>query len=375
MRISDLLKLAAKTLKGRWAVLPVAGIIIGMFCLCFAGAALTKVQQEKSMPYELNVTSGVSKLSDSAIAGISKIADVTAATPLLTIPVTIKTGDYSAELTLTGIASGFLNNGFGAGGEFSDGSIMPYIVLNSVACKQFSAEKSNDWAKDENKAPDIDWLNAEFTVILGEGKKPIISKACGILSGEEEQEPLAYISIPCAKDLMQRANRSVNYTAARVRIKSTGYSETVTKGIEALGLAVSNPAQEQQRKWDMETKESIYLLVSGVFSLLCAAILMAALRKLFRLEKKEALQILRWIGMKDRAISGIFITQALILSLIGIFIGIIISVSLPSFLSSNQGELSVFMLPIPFAVIVVSFILTVCICILPFMYSNKKSLK
>lgn len=375
MRIFDLLRLAAKALKGRWAVLSVAGITIGMFCLCFAGAVLTKVQQEKSMPCELNIASGAAKLSDSTIAEISKIPDVSAATPLLVVPVTIKTGDYSADITLTGIAPGYLNNGFKAGGTFPDNSVMPYIVLNDAACKLFSYGKSEVWSEDENKVPDINWLNAEFTVILGEGKKPIISKACGILSGEEEQRSLAYISISCAKDLLQRGNRKADYTGANVRVKNIGCSEDVTKKIEALGLAVSNPAQEQQRKWDMETKESIYLLVSGVFSLLCAAVLLAAWRKIYRLENKETLQMLRWIGVRQSAIGRIFTIQALTISFIGTFSGIIVSVSLPSFLSSSQGELSVFMLPIPFAVIAVSIIIAVCICILPFMYSNKKTLK
>lgn len=355
--------------------MPIAGITIGMFFLCFAGAALTKVQQEKSMPCELNVASGATKLSDSAIAEISKIADVTAATPFLTVPAAIKTGDYSAELTLTGIAPGYLNNGFKAGGEFPAGSVMPYIVLNGAACKSFGSGKSGMWAAAENQEPDIDWLNAEFNVLPDGGEKPVISKVCGILSGEEEgRQPLAYISISCAKDLLRRGNRSADYIGANVRIKNIGCSEGVTKEIELRGLSVSNPGAERQREWDVEMKEIAYLIAAGAFSLICAAVLMAAYRKMFGLERKGSLQMLRWIGMKEKAAGGIFIMQALMISLIGDFLGIAAGISLPSFLQPGQNEASVFTLPIPFTVIAAGAAISLFISLSPLLIAGNRHL-
>lgn len=372
MRIFDLLKLAAKTLKGRWAVVPVVGITIGMFCLCFAGAVLTKVQQEKSMPCELNVTSGTSEISDSIVVEISKIPEVSAVTPLLTVPVTVKTGDYSAELTLTGITPAYLNYEFSEGGVFPDSSVMPYIILNEATCKLFNNGDNDSWSEAETLVPDINWLNAEFTLILGESKRQVISKVCGILSGEEEQQPLAYISISCAKDLLQRKNRNADYTGANVRINNIGCSESVTKKIDALGLTVSNSGEELQKEWNTETNEMAYLIVTGIFSLLCAAILMTACRKISLLEKKEEYEALRWIGMKGKEIGRLFVIQSVIISLFGIAVGILMSTSLPSFLSPELQGTSIFTLPVPFGVAALSAAISVAAGMVPFL--NIKSI-
>ena len=137
MRISDLLWMALKNLKGKFNALIVVGVAISAFCLCFAGAVLLTVQQEKSLPYELNVLSGTDKLSDNEVAEISKLPDVTAASPMLQVPVTVQTGGYKTQLILTGIDGSYLNEAFSQGGVFPDSSDMPYIVLNKAACKLF----------------------------------------------------------------------------------------------------------------------------------------------------------------------------------------------------------------------------------------------
>ena len=109
MKIFDLARLAVRNLKGRWAVLPTIAFAVATFCLCFSGAILTTVQEEKSQPYELILSAqGSAGVTDSTIADILKIPDVKAATSILQIPVAIQTGEYTAQLTLTGMDTGFL---------------------------------------------------------------------------------------------------------------------------------------------------------------------------------------------------------------------------------------------------------------------------
>ena len=147
MRIPDLLWMAIKNLIARWVV-PIVGMTaISAFCLCFAGTVLTTVQQEKSLPYELNVIPGTINLSDSAIVEISDIPDVTAATLVLQIPANVQIGEYDAQLTLSGIDAAYLNEAFSQGGVFTDNSVMPYIVLNKAACKLFTEENIGGGAK------------------------------------------------------------------------------------------------------------------------------------------------------------------------------------------------------------------------------------
>jgi ABC-type lipoprotein release transport system permease subunit len=347
MKISDLLRISAKNLKGRWAALPALGIAISTFCLCFSGAVLTSVNEEKSLPYELNVTSGSTSLSDNVVADISEIPNVTAATLVLEVPASLEAGEYSAQLTLTGIDAAYLNGGYAQGGIFPDTSVMPYIVLNEAACKQFSAEKREGGFETSNAQ--IDWMNANVSVQSGEGSRPVVSKISGILTyDEKEQESAAYISIFSAKELLRQSRQATDYTGAYVRITNIGYAKSVFQEISALGLSVANSNEELQTKWDAEMKEMTYLIVIGIFCLLCSAVLMAAWRKISLLEQKEVFIALRWIGMKGKEIGRLFVIQSLMISLFGIAVGILVSTSLPSFLSQELRGISIFMLPVPF---------------------------
>ena len=361
MRISDLLWMAVKNLKARFVVLPVAAIVISTFCLCFAGAVLVTVQQEKSVPCELEVLSDTAAVSDSTLAEIADIPDVTAVTPVLQVPVSIETGGYTAQLTLTGMSASYLTGAFAQGGIYSDSSVMPYIVLNKAACKLLTDEK-NGGSDDtgETEEPQVEWLNAGVSVQTSENTRPVISKIVGILSGDDEdQEPAAYISIASAKALLQQDSLSVDYVEANVRITNAGCTESISKTVAGLGLSVTDSGAATQTKWDTELKEMTYLILLGVFGLLCSAFLSATPRNTVLLQRKDTYTALQWIGMKKKDIEKLFLLQSLMSVLLGVSIGIIIGVTVPSFLSPEVSDTSIFSLQIPFGVASVS----IAICI------------
>jgi hypothetical protein len=249
MKISDRLRLATKNLKGLWSLLPIAGMAIGMFCLCFAGAIFTSVNGEKSLPCELDVsTEGKSKITDNALVQIYEIEDVLDATPLLQVPLTIETGSYTAELTLTGIEDYYLDEAYAEGSIFPANTVMPYIVLNEAACKMFTEEDQEP----SDEAPEIDWLGSNFFVKTGEGVRPYTSRICGVLEDEDE-EPMAYVNLAIAKDLLNEKGTNT-YTAAKVRIVNIGQAERVSTAIKGLGFTVGNPNTDQQEIWDMRRK-------------------------------------------------------------------------------------------------------------------------
>ncbi len=353
MRISDLLRIAVKNLKGRWAILPALGAAISTFCFCFSGAVLASVDEEKSLPYELNISVGSTDLSDGVIAEISRIPGVTAATPILQVPATVKAGEYFAKLTLTGIDAAYLDGEYKQGNDFPDSSVMPYIVLSEAACKQFSSDKSQSGFETEDAQ--IDWINAKVTVQAGGESRPAVSKISGIMADEEKGQPgAAYISISSAKELLRQSGQPGDYSGVYVRIKNIGYAQSVSRAISAQGLEAANSNEELQAKWDAEMKELSYLIVIGVFSLLCCAFLMTAWRKISLLEHKEAYTALRWIGMKGKEIGRLFIVQSAIISMFGIAAGILVSVSLPSFLTPEPEGISIFTLQVPFWAAVLS---------------------
>ncbi len=374
MRISDLLWMALKNLKARFMVLPVAAIAISTFCLCFAGAVLTSVQQEKGVPCELEVLPGAEQLSESTLAGIAAIPDVTAVTPVLQVPVSLQTGGYTAQLTLTGMDASYLTEDFAQGGIYSDSSVMPYIVLNKAACKLFTDEKSSgNGTTDEEEEPPVDWLNSGVSIQTGENTRPVVAKLVGILSADDEdQEPAAYISIASAKALLQQDSLSADYFEANVRITNAGYAESVTKAVTGLGLSVTDSNAATQDKWDTELLEMTYLILLSVFGLVCWALLAATGRKILLLEHEGTILALQWIGMKKQSVGQLFLLQSLMSVLLGSSIGIIVGVAVPSFLPPELFGMSIFSLQIPFEAASVSA--AICIAF-GFLFVRLKNLK
>lgn len=355
MRLSELLWIAAKNLKGRLAILPAAAIAISAFCLCFAGAALVTVQQEKALPYELKVVSDTAKLSDGAVAKLAGIPDVTAVTPVLEVPVSMAAGEYKAQLTLTGISATYINEAFTQGGAFPDNSVMPYIVLNEAACKLFGEPDAHSDTADDTQAPPLDWLSTAVFIMTSEGTKPVVSKIVGIMAKDDEDEtPAAYISIAAAKALLKQEGQSTDGIGAAVRVKNAGYAAGASEQIAALGFGVMNANQEVQAKWDSELSNMTYLILIGVYGLLSSAFFEAACLKTYLLEHISTVSALLWIGMKKGDIGKLFVIQSVITVLIGFAEGIIVSISLPAFLSPEIQETSVFALQIPFGAAAVS---------------------
>ena len=275
MKLWDRIKLSIKTLRGRWTVLPIIAVVLASFCICYAGAIFTAVKEEKEQPHELVLTPDSNvPVTDSSIIEISDLQGVVAVSPLYFIPVVMETGVYSAQLTLTGIDSNYIAEPFIEGTIYPESSTMPYVVLNEASLMEFSDANSN--TSGNKKAPDIDWLNAGFSIEIP-GIRKIVSKVCGILSsdaasnGEDQtgslknidssQQPNAYISLSTAKDLLQRSGQSTEYSAAYVRVTNIGQADKISREVASLGLFTSNSSEELQTKWDALTREMYYLII------------------------------------------------------------------------------------------------------------------
>lgn len=361
MRIFDIARIASKTLKGRWAAVPIAAAAISMFCLCYAGAIITTVGEEKSKPYELSVAGGSGKLTDENIAGVSKLPGVSAVTPAIDVPAKIAIGERSAELVLSGIRASYLSGGLENGVVFPEESVMPYIVLNKAALGKFSNSGREDEAEDESgtengdtasaDTPETDALNSSATIQLDE--VTVTAKICGILADGKAAAPEAYISLSAAKQLLFLNGENAAYSRAKARVKDMGEAARVSESIEALGLIVENPNGEIQAKWDRESNEMVYLMITGVFCLICLAVLLTMLKKVSLLEHGGSWSALIWTGFREKDIRRVFIFQSFFISCIGTMAGLLISLSLPSFLPQELNEKSVFMLNIPFLAAVV----------------------
>jgi predicted lysophospholipase L1 biosynthesis ABC-type transport system permease subunit len=135
--------------------------------------------------------------------------------------------------------------------------------------------------------------------------------------------------------------------SVRVRIENIGYASAITRALTGLGLQAENPGESLQAGWDAQLKEASYLAAIGAFGFICAAVLLAAWRRLFLLDRGESLEMLLWLGLRRKDIGRLFIIQALFLSAFGAAAGILASVALPPFLPEEAQGISVFALSIP----------------------------
>ena len=379
MRFWDIFMLAFRGLHKGWAAIAVLGIAMSVVCFSFAGADLFSVHSEKAKPCELAVqASDTAKLSDQSVLDILKIPNVTAATGTMEVPVTLSSGKYSAELTLYGIDRNYLQNGFTFGGPFPENSVMPYIVLNSAAVKEF-IDKNNPPADQDDYAPAINWENARIELSFGgdnSSSKEVTSKICGILqSRREEETPAGYISISMAKTLLTGQKTMPGYTSIAVRLKDTGAAKNVVEKIGALGYSASDPSMEQQAKWDRQEMEISNLILVGVIGLLCFSFLIAAIDRGNLLEEHRQLEMLCWIGMPISKRKAIYFIKTAIIDIVGVLLGIAASTCIPSFVPEEQMATSVFFLAVPYLVTAVISPICIALFLLPASYANRKIAK
>ena len=126
-------------------------------------------------------------------------------------------------------------------------------------------------------------------------------------------------------------------------IENTRINNTIINKI----YNASQTNEELQAKRSIELKEMIYLIVIGVICLFYSGILIRVWGKKFILESKDIWYMLRWIGMKEGDIRMLLVIQAIVITLIGIFIGLISCVLLSSFLPRDLSGTNIFSLPIP----------------------------
>jgi ABC-type lipoprotein release transport system permease subunit len=348
MRISDLARIAIRNIHARWAALPLIGFAIAAFCLCFSGTLWTSLSAEQAMPYAICVVAGEnSTVSDDQLNTIRVIPGIRSATPLLQVPVTLKTGDYSAAITLSGVHTAYLRDEtFKKGGVFSDEGAMPYIVLNEAACKLFS--KGSRLAGDD----DIDWLGASFKLQSTQVGRLFEAKVCGIVSGgRDTQTPAAYVSLSSMQLLLSNSTQSTGTKTALARIENAGYLDGVSEQIDKLGLTVTDPGADTRAAWADMCEEAIYLAAIGAVCLLFTSALLSAQIKNIAFEEKDALAALHWAGMKQRRVMVLFRLRALFIASLGTVLGIIAAFVVPLFFSAPPENIDFLSAHIPALVV------------------------
>ena len=263
------------------------------------------------------------------------------------------------------------------GGAFPGDSPMAHIVLNESAEKLFVDLEDPPSPSDTDYSPDIDWLKAGIALYPdGDPEaKPATAKVCGILSGNGDMEDAAgYIGISAAKAILNNRDMPTGYAYALVRVIDMGAAADVTRRIRSLGYIVEDTDPQSQVKWDGQEKERTYLLWMGILSLVCGALLMASIQRVMISQQRDEIDMLRWMGMPQRAIGRIFYWQAGATGIAGSALGILISYLIPAFIPAEQKAMSNFALPLPPLAALSVGVLCISISILPAVFIVKRQL-
>lgn len=363
MKKFELYKLSFRLAKRKYNILPILGIAAAAVCLITAAKGYLEVQEQKARPFELIATG--SDIQNEPIRTISKFDTVLRATAVFPVSATMIADQYSANVVLNGVSASYLNKNFEKGDVFPDNTVMPYIVLNNAAVKQF-LDKDN---KAVPKGKNIDWLSRTILLQLGgkdgktvpkdkntEGKDSkaapedkntegkagksvsedkstdrlsrttvqqlegqVTAKICGILEDDSEI-PQAYISLSSAKALA-----AADYTEIRIQLKNAGSEPAASKKLSSLGLQVKNADKDLLSEWEKTETSSRFFFSEGLVALICTFAILQKNKQIEHGQNSKQYEMLRFIGVSQKNIRLIFIYMDAFVISTGVALGIIIN--------------------------------------------------
>ena len=111
MRITNYLTLVGHGLHRGFVAAEVLFTAAAATAMCFSGAVLTTIHNEKTEPCELSVTApSYLTITEQSIQDFHSIDDVVDATGIVEVPVIAAGGKYTASITLVGIDGEYLND-------------------------------------------------------------------------------------------------------------------------------------------------------------------------------------------------------------------------------------------------------------------------
>ena len=139
MRLTDYMALACHGLRRGFGTASVLFTAAAVTALCFSGALLAAIHSEKTEPCELSIVApSYLAITEQSVQDFQAITDVVEATGIVEVPVTAKSGEYAAGLTLVGIDGDYLDDLVYTTGEtFPAGGAMPWIALSKAAAQSF----------------------------------------------------------------------------------------------------------------------------------------------------------------------------------------------------------------------------------------------
>ncbi len=348
MKAYDILYLSYRGLKHHYTAVYVIFIAAGILCLCFAMTGLLGIWYEQNSPGEIRLSAAPGKvLTDQDMSVLMSLEHVGNSTPVLSLPVGITSGKYTAFVTVLGIRRDYIASTFEKGGLFPESSRMPVLVLNEAACKLFSNQDEKAAAAGGTvNAPDIDWLEANFSLSMDEKVKPVVSRVSGIIKdGKKTALPTVYMDFSAAKTVLRENGKPTAYDCILLQVQKAGDMQEVSDKAASLGYMADPSYLSAGEDWRGRQENALPLLFAGLALLAGMSLFMTALSWIDVQKQSEQIKLLSQTGMQIRYIKLLFSMHMMASGVIGGVAGLVIYFLIPFFFSegapSIAGELNI----------------------------------
>jgi putative ABC transport system permease protein len=342
MKITKILSIAWDNLKQRKlrTSLTTLGVVIGITTIIGIASLgegfRLEVRQRMEQGFELDVlivfpgsfTAGLTGgFSQTGVENITKINNVTAVTPLITIPTAELYNKTDVKL-----------------GAFTVGAVN-FTEMKEILPLRFRLLNGTFPQSDENQSIVLGYkasrVNETIVADVGDNVSLIVKSGnyvvytgnftvSGILekggtSGITNFDYWAFIPIETALEMPFLKDKPEPYQIILVKVSDPQYAESVAKEIESLfppySITVFVPSALMRQVDNILNIVQMFLVAIGSISLLVAGVGIMNIMTVAVMERTREIGILKAIGAKSRTVLGMFLAEAVLIGVIGGFIG------------------------------------------------------
>jgi len=331
MKLSVIFKIALKSLLGKKTrtLLTVGGVVVGIAAIVFLVSLAYGVQElviEKATGLDAlrvidvsTVKSKIIKLDRDSVERLEAFSEVESVEPLINAPGTINYGGSATDVVVFAASPEYLTMASvnTAKGRYYNPDESGILVNTSVLNLIGVSEDNYEGTVGEKASVDI-LLQAEMLGKTEETDNKDITKELSIVGVIDDTET-PYIFIPL--DLL-KTNGVVNYSQAKVKVTDSENLDGIREQIEAMGFGTSSAADTVQQ---IDQIFSIFRIILGSFgaiALIVSALGMFNTLTVSLLERTREVGLMKALGAKRNAVFGLFLSEALIISVIGGLLGV-----------------------------------------------------
>jgi len=260
-------------------------------------------------------------------------------------------------------------------GKMISGNNAEEVMLNAAAAKKMGI---TDFRSVLNKS-----IGAKMIIrpelLPGKASAPLVEerqvKVVGIL--EEGAMPYAYIPLNYVKDL-----GIVNFSAAKVKVKNKESVDKIKLLIEHMGFKVSTIKDTVDQVNQFFSVFRVVLVGFGTIGVVVACMAMFNTLTISLVEKTREIGIMKSLGTSRKDIMKIFLSEALLIGIMGGILGIMSSFLLGEFLNTtivalakSTGNTPVRIFSFPLSLVFTSLFLAFIISLLTGAYPAKRATK